>query len=584
MAEEKDPLVGMQFREYVLARLLGQGAMGSVYLGRNQQTSRQVAIKFLSGEYASKNEFVNRFMNEGAACALLDHENIIRVFEAGQEDGTHFMVMEYVDGVDLAHFLKVQDKVKEAQALPWIKQTARALSYAHSQGIVHRDLKPENIMLTKDGKIKVADLGLSKNLEANESFSMTMSGTVIGTPYYISPEQARDAKRVDARTDIYSLGATFYHLVTGSVPFQGNSAAEVMAKHMDEQLTDPRRKNAALGDGFGDLITQMMQKDPARRFQSMDELIQAIERLEKGQPVIFQKVKLRKMEAPDSHTTEKPHWKSLVVAVGGAVLLALLVVLALTPKQKLPQKETTTTQKPGASRPETASTPSSPTPPVGEEKPAPAPQQQPTPEKVATAQPTVPPVPLEAPTANQSPGQAEEDTIQLAGSTDSPSIQTVPISINWVDCFGVVAFLVGIPIARQIGWFWGSIRAVAIWVAVIMVCRWFAEFGIWIHFRFALPDRMATNTAFLILSAVLMMPAWVLTHRLLGHQKETWQRKMDRAIAIVPGMILGVAFATWFMSLVAVLAPASFPVEGSWMGNRVFHSFPVVEQMSKAAK
>ncbi len=577
MAEEKDPLVGMQFREYVLAKLLGQGAMGSVYLGHNQQTSRQVAIKFLSAEYASKNEFVNRFMNEGAACALLDHENIIRVFESGQEDGTHFMVMEYVDGVNLAHFLRVQDKVKEAQILPWIKQTAHALSYAHSRRIVHRDLKPENIMLTKDGKIKVADLGLSKNLEANENFSMTMSGTVIGTPYYISPEQARDAKRVDARTDIYSLGATFYHLVTGSVPFHGISAAEVMAKHMNEQLIDPRRKNAALGDGFSDLITQMMQKDPARRFQSMDELIQAIERLEKGQPVIFQKVKLRKTEAPDSHTTEKPHWKSLVVAVGGAVLLALLVVLVLTSKQKLPQKETTTTQKPVASRPETPSALSSPTPPVGEEKPVPAPQQQPTPEKVATASPTVPP-------ASQPPRQAEEDIIQLVESTDSPSIRTVPISVNWVDCFGVVAFLVGIPIARQIGWFWGSIRAVAIWVAVIMVCRWFVEFGIWIHFRFALPDRMATNTAFLILSVVLMMPAWILTHRLLGHQKETWQRKMDRAIAIVPGMILGVAFATWFMALVAVLAPTSFPVEGSWMGNRVFHSFPAVEQMSKAAK
>ena len=175
-------MIGVVVRGYLISRLLGRGVGGIVYLGRHTQTSQEVAIKFLSGEFGTKKDSVDRFTNEAAACAALQHENIVRVYEAGQENGMYFMVMEYVDGTDMGHFLKVQEKVSETKLLPWLKQAARALSYAHSKGIIHRDLKPENIMLTQEGVVKVTDLGLSKNLEGGANFSMTISGTTIGTP------------------------------------------------------------------------------------------------------------------------------------------------------------------------------------------------------------------------------------------------------------------------------------------------------------------------------------------------------------------------------------------------------------------
>ncbi len=566
--DEEGTMVGVVIRNYLLTRLLGRGMGGVVYLGKHTQTNQEFAVKFLSGEFIVKKELIDRFMNEASACAALQHENIIRVYEAGQENGEYFMVMEYVKGVDLSHFLKVQEKVKEAQLLPWLKQTSRALGYAHSKGIIHRDLKPENIMLTQEGVVKITDLGLSKNLEGPISFSMTISGTTIGTPYYISPEQVRDSKHVDLRTDIYSLGATFYHLATGDPPFHGSSATEVMSKHMNEQLVNPQRKNIALSDGFSDLIMKMMEKEPSQRFRSMEEAVQAIERLEKGEPVLPQKVKLKQTEIPDSKVEENLpkkgpffwplHHRWSVVVILGILLCALLWTFTLKPTEQTQA----IIQKPAISEVQT-------TPlhtiekPSFKDKPSTLPSTA-QPSRAAEQEIDV----LER--GNSSLQRSGEDIFSLGGP------------LNWVDIFDVLAIFFGIFVARQMGCLWGFVRAAAFWGMALAVCYWFGDFAGWLQKQLAIPKNISLPFAFILLSAIGIFFVWALTNHLHGYEKETWVAKLNRTIAILPGIILGVAFATWFLALLAVAAPASFPVGGSWLGSRVIKSFPAVEQASNS--
>ena len=567
--EEEDSLIGVTVKDYILSRLLGRGAMGMVYLGQHKQTGQQVAVKFLSGEFSEKKEFVNRFMNEAMAASTLNHENIVHVYETGRdEDGTHFMVMEYIDGVDLSHFLEVQDKVKEAQVLPWLKQSARALAYAHSHGIVHRDIKPENIMLTHEDNVKIADMGLSKNLEVNEKLSMTMSGTFVGTPYYISPEQARDSKHVDARTDIYSLGATFYHLVTGQPPFQGNSAAEVMAKHMDEPLVDPQRKNVGLSDGLSDLIMKMMEKEPAKRFQNMEELVEAIERLERGEPVIPHKMKLKQKSqhgkmnnnyaSPPTPLPEKQHirWtRGLVGVVGGigvTVLIGIIFFFVLHRNKSTMTFSYPSTVKVTDGGSKKGSSPGGSSPLLKKEEEGTA-------------------------------SMKEDEPLSLRGEEGFP-IEGSMNTFNWVDGFGVFAILFGIPAVSGIGWLWGSIRAIAFWLAVMIVCSWFEGLASWLKTNLAIPLSFGGGISFCVLSFATMLPLWILTNRLIGYEKETWQHQLSHKIIILPGLVLGGAFATWFLALLALVASNTFPIAGSWIGSRVMTNFPSIQQFSKVSK
>lgn len=544
MSEEQDPFVGSVVRDYVLVRLLGRGAMASVYLGQHQQTEQKVAVKLLASEFAVKNEFIQRFIHEASACAALKHENIIHVYETGQENGTYFMIMEYVEGFNLAHFLEVQDKIKESQALPWIKQAAQALGYAHSHGIVHRDLKPDNIMLTYQHVVKIADLGLSKKLEADENYSMTMSGTVIGTPYYISPEQARDAKHVDARTDIYSLGATFYHLLTGYPPFEGSSAADVMSKHMSEVLISPQRRSKTLSDGFSDLILKMMEKDPAKRFENMKELILAIERLERGEAVILQKVKLRtepsKSKASVQHK-KSPFLRWSTVLISLAVLLIVIAIFGMKQRSFPPKKEQ-------------------------------------------------PSIPIETTTAlnpkndvilaEATPLKSSDDSIVKVTGTEAPKTFQFqfPSAYNWIDTFCILFLLIGALLAREVGWLWSSVRAVALWGAVIIVCLWFKELASLFHQMLAIPTDASYVMGYLGMSAVTVAPAWILTNRLFGHKKENWRIKLDRFISIFPGFVIGAALATWLVAF-SLIVGAALPLKTSWIGSKILDSFPAVREI-----
>ncbi len=570
MTLEQDPLIGVKVRDYVLVRLLGRGAMGMVYLARHSQTNKEVAIKFLSGEYSARKEFVSRFVNEAAACGALNHENIIHVFEAGEEEGTHFMVMEYLEGVNLAEFLRVQDRVKETMLIPWIRQVASGLQHAHAHGIVHRDLKPDNLMLTRQNVVKIADLGLSKNLEEKENSSMTMSGTVIGTPYYISPEQARDAKRVDIRTDIYSLGATFYHLATGSPPFQGNSAAEVMARHMNEMVTSPQRKNPALSDGFSDLLVKMLEKEPSNRFQDMNEVIEALNRLEAGDKVIDQKIRLKKHYTEEERSRNEVRVLPYLIGVG--VFLLILALGAILFMNKAGPIHTTVLRPPP--------------------KPHLVPQQPVASNVSAVKPPDVVPVVVSPPpppvvkdpavaatnavAASAKPGDDEEmvfrpDAAKLSNHLD-------PHSYNWVDLFGVIPLFLGIPAVQKVGLAKGVLRAVLVWVAVVMTFTFFGGVAEWLQPNTAMPMEMAYGMAYVILSAILILFAWVATHGMRTGERETWVHRFNDKLAILPGLILGAALAVWFVTLLGILGSPTFPIRESWIGNQVVSSFSSVDK------
>ena len=215
--------------------------MGIVYKARQTSVDRIVAVKILLDALAQNKEFIKRFDREAKIAAKLSHNNIVNAIDAGEVDGHHYFVMEYVEGSTIKDALDKNKVFEEKTALKIVMAVAEALKHAHQRGLIHRDIKPENVILTKDGNVKLADLGLAR-LTADEKWAMSEAGMAIGTPYYISPEQVRGQVDVDIRADIYSLGATLYHMVTGQVPYDGETPTEVMRKHVDKNvMLDPAR-------------------------------------------------------------------------------------------------------------------------------------------------------------------------------------------------------------------------------------------------------------------------------------------------------------------------------------------------------
>src|SRR6185436_549679 len=216
------------------------------------------------------------------AATKLKHPNIIGAFAAGEDLGYHFYVMEYCEGKALDSILVVEKRLSVSQALSITLQASRGLKYAHDQGIIHRDIKPSNIIMTADGTAKILDLGLSKNLEDSAVSFKTVTGAVLGTPHYISPEQAQGEKNVDGRTDIYSLGATLYHLVTGQVPFDGATALEILSKHVNTVLPNPQDLREDIPDNAVHVLLRMMAKEPRDRYPDCAQLIADLEEVTSG--------------------------------------------------------------------------------------------------------------------------------------------------------------------------------------------------------------------------------------------------------------------------------------------------------------
>jgi len=281
---------------YRLIRKLGEGGMGAVYLAEDLSVGRMVAVKVLPKRSASDPDFLARFRREAKAAGALNHVNIVGAYTTGEDLGYHYLAMEYCEGDALDKVLKRDGKLPWDKALEIIVQVARGLKHAHDHGFIHRDIKPANIMLCKplssagsqpatgddagrmpaqqDGVVaKILDLGLSKNVDGGEESFVTHTNVALGTPHYISPEQAKGDKDIDGRTDIYSLGATFYHLVTGQTPFQGSTSAIIMAQHINRKLPNPQNLNAEVPDGVVHVIQKMMAKKPSDRYGDCQELL-----------------------------------------------------------------------------------------------------------------------------------------------------------------------------------------------------------------------------------------------------------------------------------------------------------------------
>jgi serine/threonine-protein kinase len=272
-----------QIPGYKILGRLGAGAMAVVYKARQLSLNRIVAIKVLPKRFTENPEYVERFYKEGQAAGKLNHPNIVQAFDVGESGGYHYFIMEYVEGKTIADDLSAGKVFDEHEALEIIIQVAHALAHAHARGLIHRDVKPKNIMIGKDGSVKLADMGLARETADIEA-AQTEAGKAYGTPYYISPEQIRGKVDIDGRADIYGLGATFYHMVTGRVPFMAEDSAEVMRKHLKEPLVPPDHINTSLSAGVSEVIEIMMAKRRENRYKNVEELLMDLEALRKGQP------------------------------------------------------------------------------------------------------------------------------------------------------------------------------------------------------------------------------------------------------------------------------------------------------------
>jgi serine/threonine protein kinase len=270
----------LRIGEFEIISELGRGGMGAVYKAREVSLDRVCALKLLPAHMAHDASLVTRFKREAQACAKLDHPNIVRAYRVGEAENTHYFAMEFIEGSSVEKVIE-KGPMPIDKAVDIIRQVGKALAHAHKAGMIHRDIKPGNILVTKDGVAKLADLGLVREMNADMT-RVTQSGTGMGTPAYMPPEQATGAKNADARSDIYALGATMYHMVVGDVPYKGDSAYDVVKMHMEGRLKSPRARRPDVPSWLDLVILKMMQKKPENRFQTADELLAALDR---GSPV-----------------------------------------------------------------------------------------------------------------------------------------------------------------------------------------------------------------------------------------------------------------------------------------------------------
>ena len=275
---------------YEIIKKLGAGAMGTVVLAKQLSLDRLVAIKMLPKKFASDAQYIDRFYKEGRAAARLNDPNIVGAYDVGQAPGgEYFFVMEFIDGDTVFDRIQAKRRIPEREAIHIARQAASALKHAHAKGFIHRDVKPKNLMINKGGVVKLADLGLARAGGDTEAANEE-KGKIFGTPYYISPEQIR-AKDVTPATDIYGLGATLYHMVTGRVPFDGTAPKEVMQKHLRDALVPPDQIATDLSGGISMIIEMMMAKDPRERYHSADDLIEDLDHVAEGESPVHARPK-----------------------------------------------------------------------------------------------------------------------------------------------------------------------------------------------------------------------------------------------------------------------------------------------------
>lgn len=288
---------------YVLVDRLGSGGMGTVFRAIQKSLEREVALKILTPRASRHDRYRARFLQEAKLLAQLRHPNLVRAFEVGESQGHLYFAMEFVRGRTARDLIARYGHIPEPQTLDYMEQIASAISHYGEQRILHRDIKPENILITETGEAKLADLGLSKRLD--EECHITRPGKTLGTPLYISPELARGDDLIDVRSDLYSYGATFYHLACGVPPFEAVASADLLTAHVREIPRAPRDVNPILSEGLDALLMRLLEKKPENRFDTPEKLIEAIQRVRRGEPIDDEPAPKRKRERGDGSSGER---------------------------------------------------------------------------------------------------------------------------------------------------------------------------------------------------------------------------------------------------------------------------------------
>ena len=328
---KKELTTGSTFAvRYQVIEELGKGGMGRVYKVFDRDIEEKVALKLLKPEIATDEETIKRFRNEIRVARKIVHKNVCRMYDLGQAEGNHFITMEYVEGEDLKSLIRRIGQLPIGKSLSIIKQTGEGLAEAHKLGVVHRDLKPQNIMIDKEGNARIMDFGIARSLKTK---GITGGEVMIGTPEYMSPEQV-EGKGADERSDLYALGVILYEMVTGRVPFEGDTALSVALKHKTETPRDPREINPQLPDEVSHLILRCLEKDKEKRFPRTEALIQEISRIEKETSTASRESAIPRPR----RGLNKKGFRNKPALLGGISVLLVLIVLAgfylLRPKGK----------------------------------------------------------------------------------------------------------------------------------------------------------------------------------------------------------------------------------------------------------
>ncbi len=320
---------------FVLEDVVGSGGMAIVYKATDRVTGNTVAVKILKEEFVSDEQFRRRFLNESRAISMLRHRNIVSVIDFDFEGNLQYIVMEYVNGITLKEFIRSQKIIPASVACKITMQTLSALNHAHERGVIHRDIKPQNIMILNDGTIKVMDFGIAR---INKFETVTMTDKAIGTVYYISPEQAR-GEHTDPRSDIYSIGVMLYEMLTGELPFDGDTPVNVAIKQIQSTAKPPRAINRSIPEGLEQIVLRSMMKTPDKRYNSATEMITDLKAVLADETVVFdydlvEEPATAEIAEATEETTEKFWNKNNIIALvsgigAGIVVIALIVCLYL---------------------------------------------------------------------------------------------------------------------------------------------------------------------------------------------------------------------------------------------------------------
>jgi hypothetical protein len=329
-------IAGRRLGHFELIEAIGAGGMAAVLKARDLELGRVVALKILPPEAARDPEGVGRFKQEARAAALLDHENIARVYFCGEDQGLQFIAFEFVEGENLRQLIDRHGTLSPSECVRYMIQVAAGLSHANERGVVHRDIKPSNIIITPDGRAKIVDMGLARHLDAVNG-GVTHSGVTLGTFDYISPEQALDPRRADVRSDIYSLGCAFYHALTGRPPVPDGTAAKKLHAHQHIDPLDPRAINPAIPDDVAAVLSGMMAKNPADRYQSPAGLIAHLkaiaERLNLPLGAVARDSAVQAVPATPALPTEPPRLRLAWVIAAAAIVIAVAAIAFFPPNQ-----------------------------------------------------------------------------------------------------------------------------------------------------------------------------------------------------------------------------------------------------------